>query len=773
MKISYSNNQLFDAVGFPLVNGRVSFYLHDSDTLATIYTLEGQEFVQTTNPVILDNSGAFPSTVFMEAAIYDVVVERYENGAYVSMYDTEYGFTAPDSKNDTVVFGIDGLQEANPSLGYVTVVGYDDIAYAGPRMYIWDEQCTEAADGGCIIESNVSSRGRWLLLSDLREMPSTYYGVIPGKEANLSAFITYQPVVGTYGIYMPPIPRFISGVYSSEGTFSTTKTLSFDTGAQFSIASFVCRSVEITANTGFVADFIFNYREVVAHSSWFRSIESFLTCGANTLVVDNADNFLNKNLSLPTNVSNATIVFSSNTRLPITYVNTGRLGLSRVNLVGSAMFNDTDKIAFSYMDICDEWWQSPTSVDWVNKVSARSTSNNVLRLSNFRYVHAYIEAVKANGETALDLTGRYVSSFTDTSFTDLRNISCGRLEINMSGQDVTLHNVKAENCEVLCHFLVCDDNCDLHFTEAEPVVNAAWFTDSSIHGSTTWFQNTPYEFKRCAVSVTFRRVSNNEDNENGLFFEDCQLQENCVIESKALSMKHCTTLNNTIKIYPYYDSDNSFYRMSVTLEGNLFTNANPIEFTRVETDGSENCTDIRVNWYIVGNTFAGNIEGLRCRYWQKRLGNNPNSVFIYRGDYNESSVTYKGNNGLCPSSSGVGLHCNDLAISEWYIHTVGDNKYSYFIANWGYKRIMPNVREAGFGYSLFYLGTKSVDDDEFGVKTFDGADKRIERATLFMYPQSSLVDSDSNGDFFKHSLCMTEEITQAASNDVHQWRYLT
>jgi hypothetical protein len=212
--------------------------------------------------------------------------------------------------------------------------------------------------------------------------------------------------------------------------------------------------------------------------------------------------------------------------------------------------------------------------------------------------------------------------------------------------------------------------------------------------------------------------------------------------------------------------------MAVTLEGNVFSNNTPIEFTRVETDGSENCTDIRVNWYIVGNTFAGNSEGLRCRYWQKRLGNNPNSVFIYRGDYNESSVTYNGNNGLCPSSSGVGLHCNDLAISEWYIHTVGDNKYSYFIANWGYKRIMPNVKDAGFGYSLFYLGTRSVDDDEYSIKTFDGADLHIERANLYMYPKSSR-DNDSNGDFFLHAPCMIGEVTQAAPNDVHQWRYLT
>lgn len=770
MKIALSPQQYFDLDGKPLVAGRLKIHLHGSDTLADTFILSGNDFVQGPNPVILDNAGEQTNTIFVEAAIYDVEVEKLDNGQYAKISDFQFGFNMSSAKNDTVVYGMDGLADANPELGFVTVVGYDEVVYAGPRMYMWDEHCTDNADGGCIVASNVENSGRWLLLSDLREMPSTYYGVIPGHEANLSAFITYQPVVGTYGIFMPPVPRFVSGVYTTEGNLSCTKTLSFDTGAQFSDASFTCRSVEITTNTDFVADFIFTSREVVAHSSWFRSIESFLTCGANTLVVDRADNFTNKTLRLPTNVSNATIVFSSNTRLPITYVNTGRLGLSRVNLVGSAMFDATDKIAFSYMEIRDEWWQSPTSVDWVNKVSARSTSNNVLLLSNFKYVNAYIDAVKANGETSLDLSGRYVSSFTDTSFTDLRNIFCGHLEIDMSGHDVYMHNVKCNDVYVLCHYLVCDESCDISFASSEPVVNAAWFTDSNIHGSTTWAENTQYEFKRCAVSVTFRRVSNNEDNENGLFFEDCQLLENCVIESKALSMKHCTTLNNTIKIYPYYDSDKSMYRMSVTLEGNLFTNSNPIEFTRVETD--ENCTDIRVNWYIVGNTFAGNNEGLRCRYWQNRLGINPNSVFIYRGDFNESSVVYKGNLGLCPSGSGVGLHCNDLSISDWYIHTVGDVKYSYFIANWGFKRLMPNVREAGFGYSLFYLGTKSVDDDEFGVKTFDGEDLRVQRSSLFMYPQSSL-DSSSNGDFFRHSLCMIDEITEAAPNDVHQWRYLT
>ena len=776
MKIALSPQQYFDLDGTPLVAGRLKIHLHGSDTLADTFILSGNDFVQGPNPVILDNAGEQANTIFVEAAIYDVEVEKLDNGQYAKISDFQFGFNMPSAKNDTVVYGMDGLADANPELGFVTVVGYDNVVYAGPRMYMWDEHCTDNADGGCIVASNVEDSGRWLLLSDLREMPSTYYGVIPGHEANLSAFITYQPVVGTYGIFMPPVPRFVSGVYQTEGNLSCTKTLSFDTGAQFADASIICRSVEITANTDFVADFVFNSREVVAHSSWFRSVYAFLTCGASTLVIDPTDNFVDKTLKYTTTVSQTTLVYSANTRLAITYVNNGKLALSRVNLVGSAMFDATDKIYFAYMAIRDEWWQSPNSVDWVNKVEARSTSNNVLLLSNFRYVHAYIEAVKANGETSLDLTGRYVASFTDTSFTDLRNITCGRLEIDMSGQDVTLHNVKCNDVSVLCHYLVCDESCDIRFASSEPVVNAAWFTDSNIHGSTTWSQNTTYEFNRCAVDVTFRRVTNNEDNESPLNFYDCQILENRVIESKSLVMKHCSTSNNTIKIYPYYDSDNSFYRMNVTLEGNVFSNATPIEFTRVETDGygnvNESCTDIRVNWYIVGNTFAGNSEGLRCRYWQCFDGSDPTSVFIKRGDSINSLITYKGNIGLCPASNGQGLHCNDTSSADWHVIEVSGVHYSYFIANWGSQRTMPNIREAGTGASLNYLGSTSIDNNEYAIKTFDNPDLRIQRANVYMYPTSSLVTT-SNGDLFGMSMCMIDEITEAAPNDVHQWRYLT
>ena len=39
--------------------------------------------------------------------------------------------------------------------------------------------------------------------------------------------------------------------------------------------------------------------------------------------------------------------------------------------------------------------------------------------------------------------------------------------------------------------------------------------------------------------------------------------DNTVIKSKNLSMRGCTTNNCTIKIYPYYDTDSSTYKMLV------------------------------------------------------------------------------------------------------------------------------------------------------------------------------------------------------------------
>ena len=46
MYLSFPQNQFFDADGKPLV-GRVTFYVHDSDTEADVYTLTGTTYTQT------------------------------------------------------------------------------------------------------------------------------------------------------------------------------------------------------------------------------------------------------------------------------------------------------------------------------------------------------------------------------------------------------------------------------------------------------------------------------------------------------------------------------------------------------------------------------------------------------------------------------------------------------------------------------------------------------------------------------------------------------
>lgn len=779
MKIASNLNQFFDDEGRPLVNGRVTFYEHDSDTLAEIFYLVGSNYTSAPNPMLTSDDGRI-STVFFEASVKDVKVEKLLPDGSYSLLDTfEIGFDMPSAKNSTFVYTMDALRDTDTSVGIVTVCGYYTEFDCPPRTYVWDPYCTLNADGGVVVESNTGDEGRWILFYDDEKLPSCFYGVFAGdNEANISAFVNYPDYVGSYRIRTPKMPRFLGGTYTTAGALLSTKTIYFDKGATFNDAEIQCYSAVVLENDAFVAEFYFVGNDVTAHSSWFRTVDGFLTCNAKTLVVDGTNYFVDNQVKVQRNLSGVELAYPTNTRLPVTYVNSGKLRLDNINIAGHGVFDATDKLVFVNTVIHDAWWASPNSVDWVNKVSAKSISNNKLVLANFDSVYAYIAALKADGATEIDLAGRPVNVWTDDQFTDLRNVVCNQLTVDMSGKEVKFHNVVSQSCYVACRYFHCDEGCDIQFS-SEPVVSAAWFTDSNIHGS-TWALNIPYEFKRCAVDISFMRVQNNEYDESDLSFEDCQLLENRIIESKSLVMVHCNTLNNTIRIYPYYDSDNGFYRMRVKLEGNVFNNNNPIEFTRIELDGdgnhNESVTDIRVDWYIVGNTFAGNSEGLRCRYWQYRYGNHAGSVFIYRGDNVNSSVTYKGNVGLCPSGSGVGLQCNDLATTDWYIHEVGSDTYSYFVANWGYKRIMPNVRDAGFGYSLYYFGTNSVDNNEFGIKTFYGTDLRMQRASIFMYPQSAL-DSDSNGDFFRHSLCMiglpsVDNPWIDNPNDTHFWRYL-
>ena len=287
MKISLSTNQYFDDVGFPLASGRVSVYLHDSDTLATLYTLEGDVYTEADNPFICSEDGRFP-TMYFDVGVVDVKLEKPNGDGTYELIDTfQDGFDMPSGKSDTVAQGIDSLKEISPSVGSVTVVGYSSEVMAPPRTYVWDPSCTLTPDDGVVVSSDTTETGRWILVWDDEKLPSTVYGIAPGRESNIAAFLTFPETVGQWSIRTPRICRFVGGNYTSSTTYSTTKKLYFDSNAKFTNAIFNCPSARVElGNTSFIADMHFSNAMTEANLSWFRTRTAFRDCGAKVINVD-------------------------------------------------------------------------------------------------------------------------------------------------------------------------------------------------------------------------------------------------------------------------------------------------------------------------------------------------------------------------------------------------------------------------------------------------------------------------------------------------------
>lgn len=287
MRIALSTNQYFDDTGFPLAAGKVSVYLHDSDTHATLYTLEGDVYTEADNPFICGEDGRFP-TMYFDVGVVDVMLEKPNGDGTYELIDTfQDGFEMPSGKSDTVAQDIDSLKGISPSVGSVTVVGYSSEVMAPPRTYVWDPSCTLTPDDGVIVASDTTETGRWLLVWDDEKLPCTVYGIVPGRESNISAFLTFPETVGQWNIRTPRICRFVGGNYTSSTTYSTTKKLYFDSNAKFTNAIFNCPSARVElGNTSFIADMHFSDAMTEANLSWFRTRTAFRDCGAKVINID-------------------------------------------------------------------------------------------------------------------------------------------------------------------------------------------------------------------------------------------------------------------------------------------------------------------------------------------------------------------------------------------------------------------------------------------------------------------------------------------------------
>lgn len=719
MKIALGNEPYLDRSTGKPVEGRLSVYLIHSDTLARTYTIEGNNgFVEAPNPVLL-HGGLPDDSLFVELGLYGLKIERYTGPAgqmsaespddYFEQIDyLEAGMDFdPQASSANVVDTIGDLENADPALKFVTVLWHDTAGDCIPRQYFWDAGAQDNIDGGYVVGSEVSDTGRWILLWADEILPCTVYGVTPSNTSNLNLLLNYPDTVGSLHLVTAPCVRFTAGSYDANFVFSTDKEIVFDGEATFPYASFNCPRVRVMgSSSSYIADFYFTAPDAEAHSSWFRTLQGFWHCNAKFLFCDTTNHFTSTLLTSNVNLSDKVVI--GNGRLPNTYANGVYFAIGANTSITGRIFSSAD-----FVSIMSTGWGDgifATTGTWdPGLISAghHVQFSNVPDLDLFenadRWVKTMVERRERFNSTiwsdfTLDLQNRRLDNLAPGKFTEIRNGTFNRLTISNSGADITLRNVTVSDFTLSCRYILIYDST-VNFGMV-PSISALWGYNSRISASMIWTEpNVQCEFERCYIGISFHRVTENDNQEALLKFTECNLQRNVGIYTKNLEMYRCLTDNNSIKIYPYKANNNYYFK--AVFVNNDFNSAYPIEFTRVETINGwvqENCYDIILNWKIVGNSFNGNDEGIRMRYWQKRAGSYYTRTFIKMAS-GVHSITYEGNIGKCPSDNmrGVSVSNNKGYVTE----SVGESTVYKYTGSW--KRCMMNPTTTAW-YAIMPIG---------------------------------------------------------------------
>ena len=638
--------------GKPL-EGRLTVYLHDTDTVATVYTLEGPDFVEAENPQLV-HGGSVDDSLFAQTGIYDLRLERYigtpgqmsaespdSDFEQVDVLECGIDFDFESMTANQVDFVAD-LRNVAPEKGAVTVHWYESAGDCVPRVYVWDAASVNTEDGGYVIGSDVSDTGRWILLWDDEQLPASVYGVTPGNESNMGPLLNYPDIVGSFGLKTAPIVRFQAGTYSTALSNTTSRTLAFDSGAKFTGATFVCPSAIVNGkNTDYIADFSFSGSNVEAHSSWFRTVNSWWHCGAKRLVIDNTNYFTS--YALTTSVQLEEVTIEGAKPIATTYSSGAYLAISKCAIVGTVFSGYTDYIKFTNTTFKIDWFTNQGSLEFGTiaggqRIELKTAAINNIRLANMTPA-IYADALKANGNTTIDFEGATIYNFTNDQFTTLKNLVVTNiLSISVSGCD--MENVSAAYLASTGQFLTMT-RCKANFTRQ--ALTSLTAVDSEVTNTASWTSVPTTTLRHCRVGLSINSVTDNDTEGRTVTMTGCDLYSNDIIVHKKLYLIGCQVGNNTIKIRPYKSGSDYIY--NAHFEGCQFTGSTPVEFDlyRGAVDDT-NCHDIKFRSVIVGNSFSGNSDGIKMKYWAWP-SNSLKMIATSGNDY-----IYRGNSGNCPAA---------------------------------------------------------------------------------------------------------------------------
>lgn len=642
---------ILDNNGKIIPGAKIEVFDPVSNTPVNIYTYDGSNELYTIapNPVYLNGESRPEHTYFCDRLVLcrlykyignfsdPRVDDDTNNWAYVREWNGS--FTEDTVKNDTIIYGIQSLADANTTLGSVTVVGYYNDHDCASRTYYWDANCTQTPDNGYIVKSNDKDTGRWILKFDGEYLPSTYYGVYPGSEANVNALLTYVDAVGTASIKTAPGVYFVRGDYkASSVALTTAKKILIDNGSSFTRAS-ITSTTDIKVIGGETNHFITDlYGVKKAHITWYKTLQGFLDSGAKELIFDQNINVTQAPvMTKNTTLHNVHLVNNTNMYAGWMGFGTYTLTLDRCTVDDHLFYPSTSRIFFQNMLVTDRYFFKPTVQNMdISRINCDDFNFN---LCNFDNAAIYLKWKYQRGVTDIDMEGRLVSDIDFApSLTGLHNCRFNTLTLNDSSKSVFLENcqgtIRSVNVKTLA-IHKCKLTIDVNVTLNGGVLD---IVDSELSGSGTISAGNQFALNiaRSSVSqnITFPYITNPASQYFDIIIDNSNITG--TIEVKKLTMTNSKA--GTVKIY-----GSSMPAIgNVTLENNVIDDFGFFTVTGYEQAVS-NCTFVQTR--IVNNTFNNSFT---CPFYVTGTDGNKHE-FISRVGLHD--FFYRGNHGLCPIDS--------------------------------------------------------------------------------------------------------------------------
>ena len=656
MYISFLNQDdlILDNNGKILPGAKIDVYDPISNNYVDIYTYDGsnERYTVAPNPVYLNGQSRPEHTYFAKQLVlcrlYKYIGNfsdpRVDDDTNNWQFIREWNgcFTQDTVKNDTIVFGLDGLKSANPSLGSVTVVGYYNDHDCEARTYYWDANCTQTPDNGYIVKSNDKDTGRWILKFDDEYLPSTYYGVYPGHEANINALLTYVDSVGTASIKTAPGVYLVRGNYTASSVaLATSKKLLIDNDSSFTRAS-ISSSTDITIIGGETNHYITDlYGVKTAHSSWYKTLQGFLDSGAKELIFDETNNFTQTPvMTKNTTISNAHLVNNTNLYAGWMDFGTYTLTLDRCTVDDHLFYPSSSRIFFQNMLVTDRYFIAPTvqNID----ISRIDCNDFNFKLCNFDNAEIYLKWVYQKGYTDIDMEGRMVSDIDFVpSLTGLHNCLFKTLSLNDSSKSVFLENCQGTISSVNVKSLVvhkCRLNIDVVVMLNGGILD---IVDSELTGNGTFSAGSAFALNiarsNISQNIVYPNITNNTVQPFDIIIDNSNVTGN--IEVKKLIMTNSKA--GSVKIYGAFNGTSGLID-NVTLENNVIDDFGFFSVTNFESTVN-NCIFVQAR--IVNNTFNNSFT---CPFYVTDSSGNKYEFISSTGAHNG---LYRGNHGQCPIDS--------------------------------------------------------------------------------------------------------------------------